>query len=385
MKVFDDFTRVDGSPARHTESHFEFLNRARDAQWQRTRDQIEEYFAIFPSSGQVDLRARLRSRDDRQHTSAWWELYIFTLFRVSGYEVVIHPRSNDSGNKPDYLASSGDRRFYVEATVVFEGVILDEEGADPIRDAWIYDLTNDASNPDYLVGLSIVKHGSVRPGRRDLVPQLEQWLSSLDYADAYNRLNSSGETFTRIFEVRDWILEYEALPTSPEHRGKPGRLLGIHEGEGGNIKVDDALRKALRRKAKRYGDLDAPLILAAMMESSFAGDDDAESALIGPHAVQYVEGIPDSVKWIREPDGLWFRSTGPVVRHVPAAIVSTAIRPWAHNSRLPRIWHNPWAHARFDEFEDFPTGIIGKRGGVTLRDATIQPSAVFGLDADWPH
>ena len=69
MKVFDDFTRVDGSPARHTESHFEFLNRARDAQWQRTRDQIEEYFAIFPSSGQVDLRARLRSRDDRQHTA----------------------------------------------------------------------------------------------------------------------------------------------------------------------------------------------------------------------------------------------------------------------------------------------------------------------------
>lgn len=385
QRLFDSIERVDERPALHTESRFSFLNRSAGDQWQRVREKMEGYFATYSTFGVSDLRERFRSSDDRQHISAWWELYIFTLLHRSGYEVQLHPELPNSDSRPDFMAIRQGEHLYLEATVVFSGVEPDEENENPSRAAWIFDLTNMAQSAEFMVGLNILKHGTERPAARDLVPRLERWLSGLDPDSISADIAAGDEPPVMVLDVRDWTLEYEAIPLDVEHRGRSGRLLGMYGIEGGDIRVDDALRKALRRKAKKYRDLDFPLVLAAMMEPSFSGDDDAESALLGPKAIQYYEGVRDSPRWVRLRNGLWARRDGPSARHVSAAIVSVSIEPWTHHLQLPKVWLNPWAERPIVDLFGLPLGLADSGGAISYRDGTRSAATVFGLPGEWPR
>lgn len=368
----------------YTESRFSFLNRSAGERWQRVRAKLEEYFTVYSNSGESDLRERFRSIDDRQHVSAWWELYIFTLLSRCGYKVALHPTVSGTNGRPDFLMTGQGRRFYLEATVVFSGVEPDEENESPARAAWIFDLTNRAQSANFMVGLSIRKHGTERPAARELVPRLERWLNGLDPDQVSTEIAAGNEPPAIVLDVRDWTLEYEAFPIGVEHRGQPGRLLGMHAVEGGEVKVDDALRRALQRKAKKYRELDAPLVLAAMMEPPFSGDEEAESALFGPKAVRYYQGYSDNVRWVRLRNGLWVRQAGPVARHVSAAIISASIEPWTHHARLPRVWSNPWADHPFVDLSELPSGTADDRGSIGCSDGTLSASTIFGLPGEWP-
>jgi hypothetical protein len=79
-KLFDDEVEHYGGPATDTESSFHFLNRAQDSSWQKVREVLDEWYSHHPDPG-GDLRSRFQQYDNRQHTSAWWELYTHALFR----------------------------------------------------------------------------------------------------------------------------------------------------------------------------------------------------------------------------------------------------------------------------------------------------------------
>lgn len=76
MAVFDDVERWDGSPASHSESHAEFLNRVHTPYWAAVRGLIEDWAVHLPAAEQVDIGSRLRSPDNRQFHGAFWELYL---------------------------------------------------------------------------------------------------------------------------------------------------------------------------------------------------------------------------------------------------------------------------------------------------------------------
>jgi hypothetical protein len=84
--IFDDVVRTDASPA-HEEDSFTFLNRTATPYWARVRDFVEDTFASYPEEHAEEIRVRFRSRRWPEHIGAWWELYLYRLFRSLGFEV----------------------------------------------------------------------------------------------------------------------------------------------------------------------------------------------------------------------------------------------------------------------------------------------------------
>lgn len=88
--LFDNDVERLPPPKQPTESAFQFLNRADGAPWDSLRDLLETWYRDYPDPDD-DLRNRFRSDLRSQHIAAWWELYVFALFRRLGYDVTPHP------------------------------------------------------------------------------------------------------------------------------------------------------------------------------------------------------------------------------------------------------------------------------------------------------
>lgn len=74
---------------------------------------LEQWFSEYPEDGKRELHKRFTNRkDDGQHDGAWRELYIASLFRHRGYEVVPHPTIEGSKRKPDFLVTREESAFY---------------------------------------------------------------------------------------------------------------------------------------------------------------------------------------------------------------------------------------------------------------------------------
>jgi hypothetical protein len=73
--LFDDIARTDTSPAKHSESIFEFLNRADGPVWARVRTLMDEWWNEHPDSAQASVRGQIRSGDDHALRAAFFEMY----------------------------------------------------------------------------------------------------------------------------------------------------------------------------------------------------------------------------------------------------------------------------------------------------------------------
>ncbi len=116
--LFDQLERTDTTHAAYTESQFAFLDRVAGPYWEQVRQLLDEWFAQIPPEHKDHLRTRFQNSDDRQHRSAFWELYLHELFRRLGFTATHHPELPGSSNQPDFLFERGDDAFYLEAVML---------------------------------------------------------------------------------------------------------------------------------------------------------------------------------------------------------------------------------------------------------------------------
>lgn len=126
--LFDEFERADYSPKGARESSYEYLNRSSRKSDGFLRQTLEEWFEVYSVNNPKEakkLRGHLISKEDDQHFSAFFELYLFTFLRNLGYEIEVEPSIANSTKNPDFLVSNPKtgKQFYLEATTVCEGEI----------------------------------------------------------------------------------------------------------------------------------------------------------------------------------------------------------------------------------------------------------------------
>jgi hypothetical protein len=381
--LFDEIARTDPAPARHGEGNFAFMNRVDRPFWRRVRDQLEEWFREYPMDAAADLAGRFRDSDSRQHFGAWWELYLFTLYSRLGYLVAVHPTVSGTTAQPDFLIARGDEELYVEAAVLFSGIV--DEGRHDEREAWIYDLVNKATDPNFHVGLEFDRLGMQLPKAMELIRPLEQWLAGLDPDGVAAEIDAGQEAPELYLGVRDWRLIFTAFPVKREHRGEIGRLLGVYPATAGPVNDKEMVRKTLNRKGSHYGPLDKPFVVALLCMSSFMGDDDMEQALFGSLACRYYVNEPSrKVHWVRLRDGFWMRGSQPRGTRVSAVLAGTDLMPRRSACRLPRLWLNPWGTRPLTVTDPFPTATANDRGLVVSAETDFEAHVVLGLPKDWP-
>jgi hypothetical protein len=93
-------------------------------------------------------------------------LYLHRLFTRLGYRITIHPDVPDSTGQPDFDLSRGDELFYVEAAVVFSGIV--NEGRDEVREGWVMDAVNRGTSRNFHVGIEFERVGETPARPRHL-------------------------------------------------------------------------------------------------------------------------------------------------------------------------------------------------------------------------
>jgi hypothetical protein len=385
IRIFDDVERSDSSPAYDTEDSFHFLNRVSRPEWGRVRELVEEWFAEYPESSQADLRSRFRDNDIGQHYGAWWELYVYTLYRRLGYQVSIHPVLTSTSRQPDFLVTRGDWSMYVEC-VVYLSVAGPVNGQAAGERSWIFKATNQARNPNFMVDIDIRRAGAERPKASEIVRPLEEWLSSLDPDKVSDQISAGmGVPELVLDDVRGWSIEYGAYPVKPEHRGEEGRLIGTYPMTGAFINDEMLrLRDIVKRKGRHYGVPDIPFMVAVLNTSGFVTDGEVTEALFGTEAVEYIPGDRSSVRRVRQRDGYW--RLGPPKRgsRVSAVLLGENIYPWRVVAEMPKLWINPWADLPLSDALPMQTYTAHDTGEVYEARTGTLPNSLFGLSTDWP-
>jgi len=383
VTLFDDIHRSDPSPRRYDEDSFSFYNRTAGVHWQRIREVLEEWFAAYPDEHKADLRGHFRSKIAGQHVGAIWELYLHRLFSRMGYSVGVHAEVPGSTGRPDFELVRDDERLYVEAAVVFSGVV--DAGRDGVREGWIMEAVNKAAHPNfYVIIKQFVQLGDRRPRDRAIHGPLTAWLDTLDPDQVTREYEATGRLPERLVEVDDWAALFEAVPVKPEARGSTGRLFGGGPGTAGYVDDVEQLRDTLKHKRGKYGTPDVPLVVAVNCASSFMEPNDISSALYGTMAVQYQQGAPGSSKWIRQRNGTWMGESGPRGRRMSAVLTAVQLHPSTMAKNQLALWLNPWADVPLDAEWPFSVGTGTDKGHVGFEERLVDMAALLGLPEAWP-
>jgi hypothetical protein len=345
VPIFDSRERVDPSIGKHGEPGSRFLNRVSGTYWDEVRRLIESWFDRFCEDSKADLRSRLRSSDNRQFASAFFELYLHETLLRAGYDVTCHPEIPGTGRHPDFLAESAEGSFYLEARVVSAA---DQAVVSENRRNRIYDGINGIRSPNFFLWVGVDEEAPTDPRLGPLRAELEAWLETLDPDDINARMGTADvrELPTFLWERDGWRLTFGPIAKSAEARGDDTGLrpLGVY-GPAHAYWVDDStpLKAALSDKGKAYGTFDRPYVVALSTSSLSSDDFDVMNALYGTEQVQFGEGPSGEMltRTIRAPDGYWFGGDRWLHGGVSGVLIVRSLGPTGIAGNVPNLWHHP--------------------------------------------
>ncbi len=386
--LFDEYARLDDSPALYSESTYTFLNRAAGERWSQVRALLEDWFSYYHDEHKEQLRNSLTVRDQGQHLGAWWELYIFSLYRCLGYSIdEIHPELDLEGvdTTPDFLVTRDGESMYVECTVVSatDGPVTDNPGIE----AAIYDAINEISDPNFLIRLQIKTEGKEQPRKKHIKAGIGNWLKGINPDDVLADITTTGDLDAlpqRDFSFHDWVLTCTAIPKSPDKRTEKGRLLGIPPSASVVfVRNAERIRDALSDKGGHYGprgSLDKPLIIAVLSVNNFAEIRDAADAVFGTTAISIARDGASSAEPTRRRDGYWRGPDSDRGARVSAVLFSHDMQPWSVASHLPIAFINPWADNAITAHPPLSTITATDEGEMVETPTKTTPQDVFGTN-----
>jgi len=320
--------RTDGRPRAHQEPAYAFLDRAAGARWERVRRELDGWFARLPAAARADLRNRFAQAAELDHAGAFWELWVHEAHRRRGFDVMVNIGREAGERRQDFALARGRERCWLEATVVggdsplsFTERRLDEQ---------LRDILATVRAPRFSLALEVVRYGTCSPGRRRIVPPLERWLGALDSRE----LCARSAVRRLVFDGFAFDVEAIALPQELARPCGCAQLVPRAAGavtRGGPVDDVRPLRRKIKKKAARYGDLDKPYVLAVLALGGAVRERDVEQALLGcserDHAV-------------------WHGPGGACNTRLSGVLVARGLRstdPFAAASATPALWLNPWA------------------------------------------
>ena len=347
-KLFDEIDRDYIGPALYAEPMFDYLNRCARLECKRIRNLLEQWFRNFPSEVQDELRARFRSKDDRQHLAAFFELYLHELLSKSGFSVEIHPTMSNKATQPDFKVLKDEKPlFYLEATLA---ALSDEDTSAKARENQVYDTLNRMKSPNFFIGVKVRRAPTTNPPGKKMRSFLQNNLSSLDPDEVTKQFEQGGlEALPHWnWEHDGWQITFFPLPKKPEARGKPSvRPIGLQIHGACFLTPHVGIRKSIQDKASKYGKIDLPYIVAINVINEFGIDEiDISNALFGEEQVTIIFRGNNVIeqKPNRKPNGAWYGPNGPQNKRVSAALIAVNLTPWNIAKVTPVLWHNPWAN-----------------------------------------
>ncbi len=387
MPVFDDIERNELGPRPYAQPDFIYLNRSARPGVEAIRAAFEDWFLRYPNEDRAELRARLRSEDNYQHRSAFFELFLHEMLLRLGCNVQVHPQIVGTPRRPDfYLQSLVAPPCYLEAILASDETR--EESAANARMNQVYDALNRLNSPHFYIGMTLRGAPATPPSARHIRTFLTHHLAQLDFDEVADLFRDGG--FPALprwpYEHDGWDVEFFPLPKSDAARGRGGiRPIGIQFEPMRLLQTREAIRDSILDKAGRYGELGQPYIIAVNVLADHVDRIDVMEALFGFEQFRYGPGVlPQQPEFGRAPNGAWFGPAGIQNTRVSAALVFPNLSQSSLCWTTPCIYHNPWAAHRYGgELDRLSRGVprdahhMDFHVGESLR-------SIFQLREDWP-
>lgn len=345
MPLFDDqIESIGARPKHYLEPTFDYYNKTARSDIRNIKTVLERWFEVYPNAGRDDLRARFRSRIERQHSAAFFELFMHEFLRQLGYQIELHPDVGTSTH-PDFLVNRGQEpAFLLEVTTTHDS---EEDIAAQRRINQVYDTLNRLRSPDFF--LSVIDNGipvTPVPGAR-LRSDLESWLRQLSWEEVTEAWERDGFDGVPAYEWRydGWNVVFKPIPKSDAQRGSTAtRPIGLTMPTDIRLlATDEAIKTAVKTKDK-YGKPRYPLLIAINVLGDFCDKFDVMNSLFGRETVIF--GPTGTRPGGRLHDGAWDGPAGPRHKSISSVWIFHGLNEWLVSS--PTFWfvHNPWAARR---------------------------------------
>jgi hypothetical protein len=258
--------------------------------------------------------------------------------------------------------------------------------------AELHDTLNRMDSPDYFLTIEYrgSPEGNIRG--RHLREQLEAWLNGLDFGEV-SKLYAAQDFDsipTFVWTEQGLSLSFTPGPKGPENRGRPGvRPVGIVAPlDMRLVRAHDDIRAAIDGKARKYGALGLPFVIAVNVMNDFFDEVDKRNALFGEEQMTVTQ-TPDGQfhhDWgMRVPNGAWFGHRGPRNALVSAVFLTNQLMPWTLRSEAIELVHNPWAtHPLALEAMPVLQQTVSLTDGVIHRHEGRGAADILGVPTPWP-
>jgi hypothetical protein len=382
MPLFGDRMRTNLARRRPGEDWFAFLERVGPSRYfARLRQLVDTWFDELPTEQQKALRPRLMSRDDATSMSAFWELYLHAALLRSGLEMEYEPPLDRSTRRPDYLVrDGGGGSFYLEAVLVGDPEHRKQEDKleEPITEA-----LRALDSSQFTVDFQIRKRGASSPKLGPVKAQVRRWLADLDREEIMRRHKEHGRARVQPLLVRagDWLLNFSPIPRPDSLVGTSSAAGAISIFPGRTAWGGDWSRvhAALEEKARRYGDLDRPFVMALLTNDVFVDEENIAAALHGEPAFA---AKTDSHFAVGRVGGLWGGGGG---SRVSAVLTARNLVPASVAVVELLLWRAPRPRRPLDSKLPFPSETsLTAEGEIAVNASKPSTRDYFGLPAQWP-
>ena len=309
--LFDNIVRSELKSDSPFESIFRDINQYDWPGSTYIRNTLESWFEKYPPRHRTEFRERFRD-DDPHHEGAFFELFLHELLTRLGFSLEVHPEIAGSDDRPDFLVSRDNRRFYLEATVRGQrsGPFTCNRNEEDV-----INKLNTLTSSHF--GITVHMEGTLLRtlSREDVIRPFGNLLESNRPDEVRRLIDEQGRKAapSQRIECGNWSLEGWLSPNLPIDRTRqPRRRFVIGHHLGAFTDCATPVRKALREKARKYRNLDAPLVLAVNTRDMFydAPHHDFD-VLYGNEQLFYSKDNLDATpRFGREPNGVWSRGRG---------------------------------------------------------------------------
>lgn len=361
--LFNKKVRTNTSPVAGI-SQFKFLDQSALPAHAVIRERLNAWFENYPADARSHLKGRFQ-RDDHSHNGAFFELILHEMLIRLGCTVEINDMDNTK-RSPDFFVQYENKKCFIEATVV-----------DPDKRPFARDVNTECviskleklDSTDFRI--LVETHGKLSKAlSKDYVTRpFKNLMSKYSMAEVQQIIDTEGDESVPYEEIKEgnWTLRGRLFPRSPLHKDE-GIIMGQVR-DAAPIDPFTRLRDALSEKAGRYGDLDAPYIIAVnARDQHFGSLSDDLNLLLGDLSVSLHENDSSPPKCSRKSNGIWphyeqldgvmiFHQIDYMNLHGRACLY---INPSKENLHLPepiyQLPHTKWIDGQIQSFK----GIDGK-------------------------
>jgi hypothetical protein len=336
--LFSSYTRDNKEPKRRKETAFEFIDRSAWKISDLVRQKVNELCAAYKPDD--EFVRMFKSKSDKQHYSAVFELLTYSIFRLSGFSLVRHPET-PTGKRPDFEATANDFRTFLECTLAGHSF---DSLTDKNRKDTIEEIVDDIEYFPYWINLDFQTISEQSVSKRKLLSFLEK-VRELSEGIPNEQLFEN----RYLFEDNGWEVEISMLrKTSLDIK----RSLGFISGGAKAIDTSKPILTALNdKKASRYGIDTEPYIICLNTSDLFTKETCFAEALFGQYGDTEID-----LRNITQ-NGFFLAGGKPINTSVSAVIIFRNFDLYTLDSSSMAVWHNPYAKNKiasnllpFDEY-----------------------------------